>query len=120
MSLHAADTYILTSSYYYPHTTAATNFGLSYKQWFKTNLLNSQPRMAPLGYDFSLAFLGGLATFGHQFSTQTPLPGTVAAIPKLQTDLRFFKVNDKGGYISRSMWLVHFKKDLSIVKTSMN
>lgn len=120
MQIHAADTYILTSSYYYPHTTAATTFGQSYKQWFKTNLLNSQPRMAPLGYDFSLAFLGGLATFGHQFNTQTPLSGTVAATPKLQTDLRFFQVNDKGGYISRSMWLVHFKKDLSIVKTSMN
>ena len=55
MQLHAADTYILTSSYYYPHTSAATAFDQSYKQWFKTSLLNSQPRMAPLGYDFSFA-----------------------------------------------------------------
>ena len=120
MQLHAADTYILTSSYYYPHTSAATAFDQSYKQWFKTSLLNSQPRMAPLGYDFSLAFLGGLATYGHDFNTQKPMPGTIAATPKLQTDLRFLQVNNKGGYISRSMWLVHFKKDLSIVKTSMN
>lgn len=120
MQLHAADTYILTSSYYYPHTSAATAFDQSYKQWFKTSLLNSQPRMAPLGYDFSLAFLGGLATFGHDFNTQKPMLGTIAATPKLQTDLRFLQVNNKGGYISRSMWLVHFKKDLSIVKTSMN
>lgn len=118
--LHAADTYLLTPNYFYPYTTAGMEFGQTYKQWFKTGLLDSCPRMAPLGYDFSISFLGGLATYGHKFSTQEPLPGTVAATPNLQTNLRFFNVENGGGCVNRSMWMIHFKKDLSIVKNPLN
>lgn len=113
--LHEADAYLLTSNYFYPYTAASMAFVENYKRWFKTSLLESRPRMAPLGYDFSRAFLGGMATYGYDYATQSPLEGTVAAQPALQTDLRFSPVA-AGGYVSRSMWLVHFKKDKSIVK----
>ena len=62
--------------------------------------------------------LGGMATYGHAFNTQNPAPGTIAALPKLQSDLRFIKASTNGGYVSRSMWIVEFRPDGTIVKLS--
>ena len=116
--IHAVDTYILTSNYYYPYTTASKAFHDKYKQWFKADFVSSKPRMAPLGYDFARGFLGSMATYGYEFSTQSPQKGSVAAQPKLQSEPRFVTVGGNGGYVSRSMWLVRFKRDMSIVKIS--
>lgn len=116
--IHAADTYILTSNYYYPYTAAAKAFRANYETWFKSDFVKCTPRMAPLGYDFARGFLGGMATYGYDFNTQSPQEGSVAAQPKLQSEPRFITVGGNGGYVSRSMWLVRFKKDMSIVKIS--
>ncbi len=115
---HDADTYILSSNYYYPYTAAAKTFHANYESNFKTDFLVCNPRMAPLGYDFARGFMGNLAVYGHDFNTQSAQDGTIAAEPKLQSDPRFITVGGNGGYVSRSMWLVHFKKDMSIVKIS--
>lgn len=114
--MHTADTYILTSSYFYPYTNAAKAFRAEYEQWFKASLLDCTPRMAPLGYDLAKSLIGGLHTYGYDYSTQPPREGSLAAQPKLQTDARFVNVGNNGGYVSRSMWLVHFKPDMTIVK----
>lgn len=116
--IHAADTYILTPNYYYPYTTAAKAFHDEYVNAFHADFVNSNPRMAPLGYDFARGFVGSMAQYGYDFSTQSPKEGTVAAQPKLQSEPRFITVGGNGGYVSRSMWLVRFKKDMSIVKIS--
>ena len=115
---HETDIYILAPNYYFPYTTAAMSFTSRYQRWFKSDILKIYPRMAPLGYDFSIGFLGGMANHGYDFGSNSPLPNTVAAMPKLQNEMRFVKANDKGGYVSRSMWLVHFKKDMTITKTN--
>lgn len=116
--IHAANTYILTPNYYYPYTTASKAFYDKYRKWFKADFVSSKPRMAPLGYDFARGFLGSIATYGYDFSTQSPQKGSVAAQPKLQSEPRFITVGGNGGYVSRSMWLVRFKRDMSIVKIS--
>ena len=115
---HDADTYILSSNYYYPYTAAAKAFHAKYETNFNADFLVCNPRMAPLGYDFARGFMGNLAVYGHDFNTQSAQDGSVAAAPKLQSDPRFITVGGNGGYVSRSMWLVHFKKDMSIVKIS--
>lgn len=116
--IHAADTYILTPNYYYPYTTASKAFHDEYVNAFHAEFVNSNPRMAPLGYDFARGFMGSMANYGYDFNTQSPKAGTVAAQPKLQSEPRFITVGGNGGYVSRSMWLVRFKKDMSIVKIS--
>lgn len=116
--IHAANTYILTPNYYYPYTTASKAFYDKYRKWFKADFVSSKPRMAPLGYDFARGFLGSMATYGYDFSTQSPQKGSVAAQLKLQSEPRFITVGGNGGYVSRSMWLVRFKRDMSIVKIS--
>lgn len=115
--LHAADTYIFASNYYFPYTSASLTFNTLYERWFKTSFLNCKPRMAPLGYDFGRIFIGGLITYGYDFGTESPKSGTPSSQTKLQTDLRFARVKG-GGFVNRSMWLIHFKEDLSIVKIS--
>lgn len=115
--MHEADTYVFASNYFFPYTSAALSFDTLYKKWFKASLLDSKPLMAPLGYDFARTFLSGLATYGYDYGTQQPATGSLAAQTKLQTDLRFARVKG-GGLVSRSMWLVHFKEDMSIVKLS--
>ena len=115
---HETDIYILAPNYYFPYTSAAIAFNNNYKHWFKSDMLNIYPKMAPLGYDFSIGFLGGMANYGHNFGANNPLPNTVAALPKLQNEMRFEKANSQGGYVSRSMWLVHFRKDMTITKTN--
>lgn len=113
--LHAADTYLLTPNYYYPYTASAISFATEYERQFGTGLLEAQPKMGPLGYDFSHTFLAGLSTYGYDYTTQRPAGGKAGTPEVLQTDLRFLPVKG-GGYISRSMWLVRFKPDGAIVK----
>ena len=115
---HQADVHLIASSYFYPYTTEAIQFRTAYKEWFHTDLLDYSPRMAPLGHDVAISLLGGMATYGHSFNTQTPDSGTLAALPKLQSDLRFIKATTNGGYVSRSLWMVQFRPDGSIVKLS--
>ncbi len=114
-NVHAADTYILAPTYFYPFTTAARSFTESYQKWFGSGLLESEPRMAPLGYDLAVSMLGGMMQYGHGFSTQY---SSANASKVLQSNIGFVKAAPAGGYVSRSMWLVHFKPDMSIVKLS--
>lgn len=118
LKMHSVDTYVMTSNFYYPYTVAAKNFQEQYTQSFQAPLVDCNPRMAPLGYDLARGFFGGLATYGRDFNTQNPVEGSIAAQPMLQTEPRFITVGTGGGYVCRSMWLIHFKKDMSIVKIS--
>lgn len=115
---HDADTYILCSNYYYPYTAAAKAFHAAYVSNFHTDFVTCTPRMAPLGYDFARGFMGNMNVYGRDFNTQSAKDGTVAAQSKLQSEPRFITVGGNGGYVSRGMWLVRFKKDMSIVKIS--
>lgn len=115
--LHEADAYVFTPNYYYPYTTAAQTFTTLYKKWFHADLVDSKPKMAPLGYDFSRTFLGNMSYYGYDYGEQSAAQGTTARQPKLQTDLKFMSVKG-GGFVNSSMWLIHFKRDMSIVKIS--
>lgn len=115
---HETDIYILAPNYYFPYTKDAISFSNRYKQFFKSDLLDIYPKMAPLGYDFSIGFLGGLTNYGYDFASKSPKANSVQSMPKLQNEMRFVKTNATGGFVNRSMWLVHFRKDMTITKTS--
>ena len=114
--MRAADSHIFASSYFYPATADALHFRQEYEKWFGYDLLNCSPRMAPLGHDVAVAMVGGLATYGYDYATQTPEDGSLAATPRLQSDLRFITAASGGGYVSRSMWLIRFSPDGMIYK----
>lgn len=114
--MHEANTYLLASNYFYPYTMAARSFRNEYEQWFNASLIDCSPRMAPLGYDLIKSFVGGLSVYGYDYATQSPQKGSLSDGGKLQTNPQFVSVGTGGGYVSRSMWLVHFKPDMTIVK----
>ncbi len=116
--MRETDSHIFAASYFYPATTDALRFTQEYDRWFGSKLLDCSPRMAPLGYDVAVAMLGGLATFGYSYATQSPVAGTMSDVPRLQSDLRFITAASGGGYVSRSMWLVRFSPDGMIYKYS--
>lgn len=111
-SFFAANTYMLSPQFFYPGTRAAMDFVAHYKNWFHTSLLDVTPAMAPLGYDCARCFIGGLTTYGHKFNTQT-IEGDF-----LQSYMRFEQAAPGGGYVNRSMWLVHYRTDRNILKIS--
>ena len=108
--LYAADSYVATTAFYYPYTRAAMAFEADYKKWFGADFLAVSPRMAPLGYDTALAFVSGLTSYGRAYGTQRQ------ALPLLQSDLRFAKQSEHGGYVNQSAWLIHYKPDKTIDK----
>lgn len=109
---YAANTFVLSSHFFYPGTLAAKEFIGEYKKWFKSDLLDMSPAMAPLGYDCARYFIGGFATLGKQFEAQG-VKGDY-----LQSDLRFKSAAPGGGFVNRSMWLVNYRSDRSITKIS--
>ena len=118
-AMHKADAYIMTTDWFCKLTEASQKFMNDYKRWFNTNLLDSKPRMAPLGYDIALRVIGGMGDYGYDFGEQTPLPGTVAATTPLQSEIQFMKVGNGAGYMNKSLLFVHFKPDGNIVKVSL-
>ena len=117
--MHKADAYIMTTDWFCKLTEASQKFMNDYKRWFNTNLLDSKPRMAPLGYDIALRVSGGMGDYGYDFGEQTPIPGTVAATTPLQSEIQFMKVGNGAGYMNKSLLFVHFKPDGNIVKVSL-
>ena len=108
--LYSSDTYVAATAFYYPYTSAAMAFEADYKKWFGAELLTVTPRMAPLGYDTALAFVNGLSAYGKAYAAQRQ------QLPFLQSDIRFAKVSDQGGYVNQSAWLIHYKPNMQIDK----
>ena len=118
-AMHKADAYIMTTDWFCKLTEASQKFMNDYKRWFNTNLLESKPRMAPLGYDIALRVIGGMGDYGYDFGEQAPRSGTVAATTPLQSEIQFMKVGNGAGYMNKSLLFVHFKPDGNIVKVSL-
>ena len=66
--------------------------------------------MAPLGYATALTVVNELATYGKSYAAQRQ------PLSFLQSDLRFSKVSEQGGYVSQSAWLIHYKPNMQIDK----
>lgn len=116
--MHEADTHLLTANYFYPYTTAATAFRNDYERWFKTGFGTCVPLMAPLGYDLARSFVGGMMEYGHDYPERPAGAAVMTEQPQLQTHFRFMPVGEGAGYVNAGVWMVRFKKDMSIVKLS--
>lgn len=108
--MHAADMYVFTTSFYNTYDAATKQFDADYYAQFNTTQGNVTPRMGLLGYDTGLHVLGGLLTYGKNFSTQA----TTAR--QLQSNIRFVRTEQDGGLISNSLFFIHYKTDGSIDK----
>lgn len=104
------DTYIFTPSYYEPSFADVRQFNADYQAWFKKQPLDVIPRMGLLGYDTGLQMLQGILKYGEKYNVQ----GTEKGL--LQSNLRFGRTEEDGGYINQSMFLIHYKPNRTIDK----
>lgn len=111
--LHKADTYVCTHSYYNSRQAATVSFEASYRQWFKTGMLDVLPRMGLLGYDSGLSLLKGLSVYGMDFAAQA------VDVPALQSQVRFRRYAGEGGYVNDCTMLIHFQPGGGVEKIKM-
>ena len=109
----ALDTYIFTNFYYDNYSPAVHHFERNYAQWFHTELMPLYPRMAMLGFDNGLHLMRGIARYGSTFATQA-----IPAQP-YQSAMHFERVSPAGGVVNNSIWFIHYNRNRSIDKLSV-
>ena len=108
---HKYDTYVPTSFYFNPLSTDTRRLEQNYRRWFGVEMQAALPRFAITGYDHGQYFIRGLHRYGKSF-IGTPTESTYKA---LQTPLHFERVNNQGGGMQNtSFMLVHYLPNHSI------
>ena len=102
------DTYIPT--YFYYNTVAAKTQQLenTYRRTFGVSMQDAKPRFAITGYDQAMYFLRGLHQKGRDFV------GGEQSVSNVQTNYRFEKVGDRGGYQNKYFMFIHYNRNKSI------
>ncbi len=113
-AFHSLDTYIFSNFYYNSLSAAGRSFESNYRRWFKTPLQNTFPRMALLGYDSGLSLMGGMLKHGDDYAGQPALNAEL-----LQSDIRFSRTSETGGFVNQCLWLIHYKHGGVIERLSM-
>ena len=106
---HFVDTYLLTTgAFYNPSDSKNKAFEVKFKANFHTELINTFPRMAPLGYDIAQTFVKVFAEYGNAYENQKVEANT------LQSDFKFERLNRNGGYVNETLWFMHYKRNNTI------
>ena len=106
---HFVDTYLLTTgAFYNPSDSKNKTFEVKFKANFHTELINTFPRMAPLGYDIAQTFVKVFAEYGNAYENQKVDANT------LQSDFKFERLNRNGGYVNETLWFMHYKRNNTI------
>lgn len=113
-SFYSADAYLFANYYHNTYDSRTKDFEREYKEWFGTEMLETQPHMGLLGYDTALFMMQGLLKYGDDFATQE-LPENM-----LQSDLHFVRPDEDAGCINDCMQFIHYRRDCVIEKITIN
>ena len=103
------DTYIPSTFYYNPLSSATQQVEAAYRRWFRTEPQPSLPRFVLVGYDHALFFLQGLHRYGAGFTGSR----TETVTAPLQSPLYFRQIAG-GGLQSEIFQLIHYKSNQTI------
>lgn len=110
-NLYKADTFIFTTSFCHNSMRNVSELNNKYYLWFNRNMQDHYPRYAILGYDIGNYFLSAISTKGKM-----PEGLDKSDYAPIQTDFKFERVNNWGGYINKKVFLIHFTPDFDIEK----
>ena len=81
-------------------------------KWYSSNMLNSYPKYSMLGFDTGMFFISGLSQFG------TALEANINKVQfrGIQTDFRFRRVSNWGGFINTNLYFITFNPDYTVEK----
>jgi len=106
------EVYIPTESHIDFTSPAASSFTSAFRKKFKTEPMAES--FAWRGFDIAYYFIGGIASYGREFIKD---PGIFnPALLCLDPDFRRDRTSD--GYENRGMFILHYKKDMTIEVTS--
>ena len=101
------DTYIPSTFYYNPLSAKTKRIEQKYRWNFHSDMMQSLPRFAITGFDYSYFFLKGLHSDGKDFN------GTTRDLNYIQNPLHFSRIG-AGGWLNKSFMFVHYTYNRTI------
>ena len=103
------------NKFYVDPTHADTKkFYYNFNKWYSRDLINTNPKFGILGYDTGIFFIKGLNEYGTAFESNVSKVKTNG----IQTDFKFERVNNWGGFINTGIYIISFNQDFSISKNA--
>jgi LysM repeat protein len=109
----ALNTHIYTSFYANNLSKDVQRFTARYKYWYRKNMAATYPKFAMLGFDTGAFFISAINRYGSNFEENIQKQKYAS----LQTGFRFERVNNWGGFINTSLYIVKFNRDYTITRT---
>ncbi len=97
-----------------PTSSEVKNFYFNFNKWFSRDLIVTFPKFGILGYDTGMFFIKGLHEYGTAFESNI----NKVKNKGIQTDFKFERVNNWGGFINTNIYIVSFNPDFSISKNA--
>lgn len=95
------DTYIYTRFYANPFASDYKDFSNKFKSTYGTDMINSAPLFAMLGYDNGLFFLSQLGKYGKNYiNNLVPFSG-------IQNDFNYQRISNWSGFVNKSLYFIH-------------
>ena len=91
------------------------DFYNTFYKWYGRSILNNFPKFGILGYDTGMYFIQAIHEYGTTFKTEM----NGLKYKGIQTDFYFERVNNWGGFINTSLFLVNYNPDYSITQTGI-
>lgn len=112
---YALNTYIYSNFYADNLSGEVHNFYTKYKNWYSKNLINTFPKYGILGFDTGMYFLGAINKYGSNFENNLDK----IHYKSIQTGFDFHRVNNWGGFINTSLFIVHYKSDYTVTRSEI-
>ena len=114
-SYYKLDTYIFTRFYSTPTDSRLRNFEQNFRFWYNKDMINASPKYGLLGFDIGIYFLNALNRYGKNFEN------SISYVPSssLQTDFKFDRIYNWGGFINKNLYFVHFTPLYTIERISV-
>jgi len=100
--------------YINPTFTEVKNFYYNFNKWYSRDLIDTYPKFGILGYDTGIFFIKGLHEYGTAFESNVNKIKTKG----IQTDFKFERINNWGGFINSNIYIVSFNPDFTISKNA--
>ena len=108
----ALNTYIYSFFYADNLSPEVSNFYSKYKTWYSKNLINIFPKYGILGFDTGMFFFDAVRKYGANFENNL---GNIH-YKGIQTCFDFERVNNWGGFINTSTFIVHYQSDYNVTR----
>ena len=110
---HVLDTYIYSRFYADNLNPKVNKFYDRYKNWYSKTPMATFHKYAMLGYDTGMFFFSAIQNYGPDFESKLP----DINYKSIQTGFNFERVNNWGGFINTNIFIIHYTKDFTIIRS---